>query len=533
MPSPLFPLGLGDISATSASLDFLREHSVLAFGLAVGIIIGAITRYIQSPWRKVPPGPPGLPLLGNALQIKGDQWLQFSAWRQEYGDIIYLTMLGKPMIVLNSASIAVELLERRANIYSDRPCMIVANDIMSKGLNLPSSRYGETWRRMRKASHEALNKVVAHGLNEYQLEEAVVLARNTMQNAAGWDRFIRNAAADLMLRSIYDESPASEEHDTHVRLINEFGATVTSSAAPGAYLVEIMPWMRHIPSVLAPWKRKAQNFYHRYDTLFRSLLGRVQEDIDNGVERASFAATLIRGSDRYHLSSHENVWAAAGIYAAGADTSRTVLSWWSLAMLLYPDVQKRAQDEIDAVVGRSRVPTFADMPRLPYINAVVKEVIRWRPVSPMAVPHTSTQDDYYEGYFIPKGTTIIPNLWEMNRDPAIYGDDAHLFNPDRFLGENGELLSTLPGSKDDGHYSFGFGRRICVGKHVANNSLFIDVAVLLWAFSFVNIKGQVLDADGCNNEGLVMAPKHFKVDVKPRFPEALAVLSQECELRGR
>ncbi|VDB83458.1 unnamed protein product [Peniophora sp. CBMAI 1063] len=386
---------------------------------------------------------------------------------------------------------------------------------------------------MRKASHEALNKVVAHGLNEYQMEEAVVLVRNTLQNPAGWDQFIRNATASTMLRSVYDESPALDEHDTRVKQINEFAQTASSAAAPGAYLVEVMPWMRHIPSAFAPWKREAEAFYRRSDALFSKFFGRVQESIDNGAERASFSATLIHDRDRYGLSTHENVWLAASVYAAGSDTTRAALSWWSLAMLLHPEVQKRAQDELDSVVGRARVPTFADMPRLPYISAIIKESIRWRPVTPLGVPHRSVEDDFYEGYFIPKGAVVFANVWEMNHDPATFGDDAHLFNPDRFLNEKGELLTTLPGSKDDGHYAFGFGRRICVGKHVANNSLFIDIAISLWAFTFVNVKGQSPSADGCVNEGLVVVPKPFEVDVQPRFPEALAVLTQECELRGR
>lgn len=96
-------------------------------------------------------------------------------------------------------------------------------------------------------------------------------------------------------------------------------------------------------------------------------------------------ATLVRDRDRYQLTTHENAWLAASVYAAGSDTTRAALEWWTLAMLLYPDVQKRAQDELDAVVGRTRAPTFADLPRLPYIRAMVKEVVRWRPVTPLAM----------------------------------------------------------------------------------------------------------------------------------------------------
>ncbi|KZV67268.1 cytochrome P450 [Peniophora sp. CONT] len=523
---------LGNVSSHTI-LRTMHDHSVLITGAAAGVVIALVVRYIKSPWRKLPPGPPGLPLIGNALQIVGEPWLKYSAWRKEYGDIIYLNAAGRPLVVLNNAKVANELLDRRAGIYSDRPPMIVASEILCGGISLPFARYNETWRRHRKASHEALNKVVAHGLNDYQIEEALVLARNGLQNAAGWDDHLRGAAAGMMLRCLYDDSPASSEHAARVRQVNEFAVRASNTAAPGAYWVEMMPWMRHIPSFLAPWKRTVEEWNREDSDAFVSYFDTVQKTVDEGTERASLCATLIHDSDRHQLSKLENAWLAASIYAAGSDTSRAALTWWSFAMLIYPDVQKQAQKELDAVIGRSRVPTFADMPHLPYICAVVKEVLRWRPTTPYGLPHHTTEDDYYEGYFIPKGTIVLANTWEMNRDPEVYGPDAHHFNPNRHLGERGEALTSSSGVRDDGHYSFGFGRRICVGRHVAFNSLFIDIATCLWAFSFANVKGQELDVDAFLDTGLVVVPKPFEVDIEPRFPEALSVLSQECELRGR
>ena len=113
--------------------------------------------------------------------------------------------------------------------------------------------------------------------------------------------------------------------------------------------------------------------------------------------------------------------------------------WWMLAMVAFPEVQRRAHAELDAVVGRARLPTFADAPRLPYVRAIIKEVIRWRPAIRLA-DHTATEDGLYEDVFIPKGTTCTANIWQCNHDRAIFGDDADDFKPERHLGENGELL---------------------------------------------------------------------------------------------
>jgi cytochrome P450 len=178
--------------------------------------------------------------------------------------------------------------------------------------------------------------------------------------------------------------------------------------------------------------------------------------------------------------------------SAGAETVYTSLSWWALAMLVNPEIQKRAQAELDTVVGRSRVPSFSDVPNLPYIQAMVKEVLRWRPPLPFAIPHSTTKDDWYNGMFIPKGTICIPNLWHCHHDPVFYGDDAAKFNPERFLDPSGNATLGPADTRDEGHCTYGFGKRACVGKHLANDSLFIFIATILWAANL----GRPCDHDG-------------------------------------
>jgi cytochrome P450 len=167
--------------------------------------------------------------------------------------------------------------------------------------------------------------------------------------------------------------------------------------------------------------------------------------------------------------------------SAGAETTATTLLWWVLAMIAYPEIQKRAQDQLDLVVGRARPPTFADFPSLPYVQALVKETLRWRAALPLGIPHSTIEDDWYEGMFIPKGTLCLANLWQCNRDTAAYGDDAASFKPERFLDESGRLIPGPAETRDEGHSAYGFGRRACVGKHAANDSLFISMATVLWA----------------------------------------------------
>ena len=175
---------------------------------------------------------------------------------------------------------------------------------------------------------------------------------------------------------------------------------------------------------------------------------------------------------------------------AGFDTTSTTLMWWTHTIVAFPEVQRRAQAELDAVVGRARLPTYADAPRLPYVRAIIKEVLRWRPAVRLGLPHVAAEDDWYEGMFIPKGATCMANIWHCNHDRSVFGDTADEFKPERHLGDNGELLPGPQETNQEGHVSFGFGRRVCVGRNLANDSLFIHTARILWAATLTCVRDE-------------------------------------------
>ncbi|KAH9987169.1 cytochrome P450 [Russula compacta] len=548
MPSlNALPFSLLEDLKSSLLLALLNVQypGTLSIGAILGLIFLYAIHYCASPYRKLPPGPRGYPIIGNLLELTTEQWVKFAEWRNKYGDLIYLNAAGQPIVVLNSQKVAVDLLDRRAGIYSDRPRNIVACDIMTGGLFFALSGWGDVWHRLRKAASEGLSKNAVKKFYERQTTEAILLACDWLADPAQWDRHLRRASVSTILSVIYGYPTVTSE-DRTVEIIDDFAERITLAAYPGTYLVEFFPWMRRIPSSLASWKRVAENWYKQDSATFEGLLRTIEADITKGDVNQSLITMLLREVKRYKLSSRERSWLAATMYVAGTDTTATAMAWWTLAIVAYPETQARAHAELDAVVGRSRLPTFADYPHLPYIRAMAKEVLRWRPVGPLGLPHRSIEDDWYEGMFIPKGTICIPNVWNMNHDPGIYGESVEKFDPARHLDAKMDTAPGLSDTAEEGRVTFGFGRRQCVGRHLANNLLFIEMATVLWATRVQRKKdpsGQFLplDVDGFVDQGVSMLvdssqtskrPVPFDCEILPRFPEAPALLAQERELRG-
>ncbi|KAI9439112.1 cytochrome P450 [Lactarius indigo] len=527
------PTIFNDLSLWLTEASQQQQLQLLTFCTAVGFAVFSTARYFRSPWRKLPPGPRGLPLLGNALQMGGPQWLTFIKWSEQFGDVFYLNAMGKHMVVLNTQKAASDLLDRRAEIYSDRPRNIVAGEILCDKLAIPLLTYGPLWHKMHNAIHEALDM----SFEVPQLNEAILLTSGLLAQPAIWDKHIRRTTASFAMTMTYGTPSMISEQDPGVKAIDGFMAHMTRATRPGAFLVELFPWMLRIPSRFAKWKRDAENWHKNDSQMFVDRFNGVREKLSKGTDSLSLVGTWIKGTDRYGLSEREGAWLAGMAYAGGADTTAASMEWWMLAMIAYPDVQRRAQAELDAVVGRTRIPTFSDFQRLPYIRAMVKETLRWRPMARLGFPHLTTEDDWYDGMFIPKGTMVFANVWHLNRDHTTYGADAEHFNPARFLDVNGDVAPCSPDTKGEGHNTFGFGKRLCPGRHVANNAFFIDIAMALWACNIGPGKdehGNVIPIDvDAWVDGLHIRPPSFKVDISPRFPEAVTLLAGERKSRIR
>ncbi|KAJ7112782.1 cytochrome P450 [Mycena crocata] len=483
---------------------------------------------------KLPPGPMGLPFVGNLFQLSSDAWIPFTSWRKKYGDLVYITVAGQPMLILNSYKTAADLLDRRAGVYSDRPKLLVASELLTGGLMIPFARYNDVWRRMRRAAHEGLNPQAARNYYEFQQKEATLLVAGMLNDSRNWDQEIKRAACSMIQGVVYDKPTIDSIHDPVISYANDWIGRIVRAAHPGSHYAEYFPWMKYLPVGIAKWKREALDWYERDGIYWGGMYKEVEQKIADGDERHSFSSTLVRDERQLNLTWDENAWLAATIFATGAETTNSVMAWFILAMVHNPIVQQHAQEELDRVVGRDRMPTFADRDQLPFIAATVRETLRWKSVTPLGVPHRSIEDDWYNGYFIPKGTICIANAWAMNKDPEAYGSDVDEFKPQRYLDIHGNLAPLPPAladTKDEGHAAYGFGRRICVGRHVGNNSLFIDMAYILWALTIAPCKDGngipiMPNTEGYVNDGLVLRPLPFQCSIKPRFASVPDIVEQ-------
>jgi cytochrome P450 len=200
-------------------------------------------------------------------------------------------------------------------------------------------------------------------------------------------------------------------------------------------------------------------------------------------------------------------------------------------MLLFPSVAQTARKELDLICGSS-LPTLAHAPSLPYIRAMVKETMRWMPTAIMGVPHAAIRDDEYMGYRIPAGAGIIMNVWTVQNDPARHPNPRR-FDPSRYLNDTlsaAESANHSEAGKRD-HFLFGAGRRLCQGMHIAERSMFLAIARLLWAFEFhctVDEQGREVRPDSEDlTDGFLVHPKHFPASIVPRDGDKVRVVREE------
>ncbi|KAG6872144.1 hypothetical protein C0995_012555 [Termitomyces sp. Mi166 len=448
---------------------FQQSPATLAAGfILVALLVSLVRGARRAP---LPPGPPGWPIIGNIfdLPLSGDPlpWLKYK------------------------------------NAYGWDQQMILA-------------QYGDHFRTMRKMLKSYLGSpsAITSFRHIQELETRYFLAR-ILEDPANLISHIRLNAGAISLRISHGYTIETDKPDPLVKLVETAAKDFYIATAPGAWLVDIFPMMKYLPDWMS-FKRAAAIYRsHNLEQTERPH-NFVKKRMQAGIELPSFTSDLMStGPDE--ATEHAIKYAATAIYGGGSDPAVAALSTFILLMILHPAVQKRARDELDLVVGTKRLPNFDDRPRLPYIEAIIKEVLRWHTTGRIGIPHRATQDDIYNGYLIPKNSIILPHMWNITHDPELYSNPSE-FRPERFLESEGNMPELDPIT-----YIFGFGRRACPGKDFANANMFITIAMTLSVFEISKGKDEkgIEIEPRCEFEGgTVSHPLPFAYTLKPRSPEA-------------
>ncbi|TFK45989.1 cytochrome P450 [Heliocybe sulcata] len=470
-----------------------------------------------------PPGPKGYPLIGNALDIPTSRaWETFARWGEQWGGIMSVNVLGQTWVILNDLDIAVELLDQTGSTFADRPELPMAT-LCGWDRALSACRYGPRFREYRKLIGRVIGTRGSmkqfHPAEEYQ---ATMFLKRVLANPDRVDDATRKTAGAMILHITYGYKIQEEGEDPLVEIADKTMAEFSDCTTTAKYLVDLMPFLKHVPAWLpgAHFKRLAATYHKSSDHMATVPLNYVKEQMAQGTAAPSYAADLLKEKDISPERLQDIKWSALSFYGAGADTTVSVVQSYFLATCLYPEVQKKAQAEVDSVVGRDRLPGYEDRESLPYLEAVCKELYRWLPIVPLAVPHRAMSDQVYKNYFLPEGTLVFANVWKFLHDPDVYSD-PFTFNPDRFMGPNPE--------RDPTDFVFGFGRRVCPGTHLADASVWINIAKAAAALDVskaLDETGKPIDPIPATTEGVIVRPLPFKCHVRPRHDRVLDLVQE-------
>ncbi|KIK53485.1 hypothetical protein GYMLUDRAFT_250310 [Collybiopsis luxurians FD-317 M1] len=463
-----------------------------------------------------PPGPEPHILLGNLKDVPVEyQWIEYTKWAKKYGDIMHLNILGQHLVIVSSEAVAKDLFEKRSANYSDRPEI---------------GHYGDEWRRDRRVLHQKLRSQNAEELHPLELSKAHELLRNLLDSPMDFENHFQVYPASVVIQLLYGHEVTRE--DPLINLVLETIWLFSGAVFPGTNLLNVFPSLKHIPEwlpvpIIQPLLQRCAKSRALLTQMQDIPFNFVKRDMEQNATVQCWISELLEKNKQEEQKLPESVIKAMGasLFAAATETVLAVLSTFVLAMILFPDVQKQAQQEIDLVVGNSRLPTFEDRPSLPYLDALIRELFRWHGPAPLGIPHAVISDDIYNGYFIPKGATIVYNHWAMWRDQQVY-QDPEVFNPKRFLDNDGQLTGHVPPT-------YGFGRRICIGRSMGDATVWIAIVLILAVFDIkkardkfgkeIEVHEQFTDGVCTTSVHLLLSPsnrKFTKVDLGEFLPNS-------------
>ncbi|KAM6464183.1 cytochrome P450 2K6-like isoform 1-T1 [Liasis olivaceus] len=429
----------------------------------------------------LPPRPRTIPILGNLhLMDLKRPYRTMIELSKEYGPIFRIKLGFQEMVVLIGYETVKEALVNQADVFGDRPLIPVFEN-SAKALGIIFS-HGESWKVMRRFTLSTLRD---YGMGRRTIEDKIIeectVLMKTIKTYAGKPfevTTIMATAVSNIIVSILFGKRYDYEDATFLRLLKLINENMEFSGAFDILINHLFP---RLASLFGSHKRRLKNRKELHNFLQAMFIERLK-DLDENDQRSFIDSFLIRQREEKKTTTegyfhYENLEAVVDdLFVAGTETTATTLRWAILLMMKYPEIQRKVQEEIAKVIGDLQ-PRTEHRAEMPYTDAVIHEVQRFADIIPTNLPHATSMDVAFKGFFIPKGTHIAPLLSSVLHDESQW-EKPHEFYPEHFLDSEGKFV------KKDAFLPFSAGRRVCAGENLAKMELFLFFASLLQRFTF-------------------------------------------------
>ncbi|THU92354.1 cytochrome P450 [Dendrothele bispora CBS 962.96] len=494
------------------------NDSSISLNLILGALIILVFSFFivkQRSSHPLPPGPPGI-FSGRSITFLRS-WQELENFTDNYGPVCSFRNGSKVIVVIGRLQACIEIMEQQGSSLIDRPKSVAAGEILSQGMRLLLMSNGKRFKQFRKVLHSRLNPAAVPEYEELQMRNARDLILDIFSQPEKHLDHARKFAVSFILSLTYGKKNPTSLTDPEVLDIQRTLQRMSIASQPGTFLVDHHPLLKYIPMFV-----KTLRIWHQEElSLYRRQLSTVAEATAKNDCQPCFGKFLLESKPAHGLNDDEMAYLAGSMFGAGSETTANSIGFIIMASACFPEAQAEVQRELDEVVGRDSLPTFKNRQFLPKLSAFVTEVLRWRAVSGTGFAHVASKDIFWNGYCIPKGATVIGNHWSICRDPDVFPEPEE-FRIDRWLDKDGQFF------EEQHTLIFGFGRRVCPGQHVANRSLFIATALLLWAFRITQDPQNPINTKPVSG-AVGIKPSPFVACYQSRIPNLEAMLQSELE----
>ncbi|KAJ7037884.1 cytochrome P450 [Mycena alexandri] len=434
-----------------------------------------------------------------------------------------MSVFGTDILVVNSAQAASALFGQKSAIYSDSS----SPPSVGLGWHFAFMPHDKNWQLHRKIFSQEVSASAVQRYQQQELKWTKTFLQNLLTTPHNFMEHVQHMASGIALEIIFGlQVQPSGRPDPFIAAAKQAVEAMTETGLFGTYLVDFLPILKYVPAwfPFATFRRQARGWRKSSDIAAYVPFNLLKQEMATGEYVPSVGSKLLTTDETVDETAIRQ--AAAAMFASASAATVSALTTFILAMRLYPEVQAKAQREIDQVVT-GRLPNFSDEARLPYITAIIREIGRWNPVVPLAFPHMLSADDTYDGYHLKAGSVVFPNAWAILHDPAVY-PEPHIFKPERFLTDDGKLNLHVK----DPEAPWGFGRRACPGRKFATSSMYIAIATILATFEIspaIDSNGNPIEPSAEYGSGMLRYPKPFECNIKPRSSEAATLITEAAQ----